>query len=187
MELVKNTPVLDMIEDYCFAKCDTIFNEMTKNSDYKVVNQQMPRRYHYDAITTIKDADGISKAKYAVEIKQRNKNFEDWEKDGSYYWLTTWKLKHLLKNTKGFNKCLYLVLHLGQWSLFDLRKIDWSKIEIRQMWQKERELDDDSPWVLRDTYFIPSYLALKTGTYDIGQRPWLEIRNPKATWSKNKK
>lgn len=168
--LVQNKELLEKNEDYCFDRMDLIFNELNKNSEYKIKDVKMPLRYHYDAeVEFVKDDKTV--AKYAIEIKQRNLNFDVWQKYGRYYYLTYNKLRHLQKTTAQFDKCLYLVLHLGKWSLFDLRKIDWSKVKCRLMKQKERQLDDDSKEEWKWTYYIPSSLAIKNGTYDIGDRP----------------
>lgn len=166
--LVKNTTARDRNEDYCYQKMCEIFNSI--KGSYKIENEAMPQLCHYDASTIIKDSEGNIKAKYAIEIKQRNQPFDEFKKYNTYF-LTEDKLKVLQQHTKGFDKCLYLILHLGKWSLFDLRKIDWSKIPTKMLCQKERELDDDSPYIFKSTYLIPAELAFKTGNYEIGQQP----------------
>lgn len=166
--LVKNTTARNRNEDYCYNKMCEIFNSI--KGKYQIENQAMPQLCHYDASTIIKDAKGNIKAKYAVEIKQRNQPFDEFKKYNTYF-LTEDKLNNLQKHTKEFDKCLYLVLHLGKWSLFDLRQIDWSNIPIKMICQKERELDDDSPYIYKNTYLIPAELAIKKGTYKIGNRP----------------
>jgi len=166
--LVQNTAARDKNEDYDFIKMCEIFNSI--KGKYKIENEAMPQLWHYDAITTIKNSDGVKKAAYAIEIKQRNQPYEEFKKFGTYF-LTVEKLNNLQQHTKEFDKCLYLVLHLGKWSLFDIRKIDWSKIPTKMIRQKARELDEDSPYVFKKTFLIPAELAVKTGFYEIGQQP----------------
>jgi hypothetical protein len=167
MALVKNTVARNKNEDYDFNKMCEIFNAI--KGSYKIENEAMPQLWHYDATTSI-IKDGIQKAKYAIEIKQRNQPFDEFKKFGTYF-LTVDKLNNLQQHTKEFDKCLYLVLHLGKWVLFDLRKIDWSKVRTKMIWQKERELDEDSPYVFKKTYLIPQELVFKTGFYEIGNEP----------------
>ncbi len=100
--------------------------------------------------------------KFNVEVKERNKS--EWQiKNYPEAELKVEKYERMREATPEGTKLLYMVLLNNQKCLiFDMDKLDWSKVEQKDWVIKKTQMDDDSPVVSTPTYFIPYNQAVVT-------------------------
>ncbi len=102
------------------------------------------------------------KIPFNVEIKERYKDEEQLQKYPNAE-LKVAKLKRMKQATPTGTKLLYMVLlNEKECLLFDLNKIDWSNIPLRNWRIKQTQFNPNSPYVSTPTYFIPYSAATAT-------------------------
>ena len=98
--------------------------------------------------------------KFNVEIKKNNKT--DYE--FSIYphaLLRRDKLERMLEQSQDIPLYYMVLLNEKTCYLYNIRKIDWTKIELVNLHLKRTQLDDYSPYICYPTYRIPYNLAAK--------------------------
>ena len=96
---------------------------------------------------------------FNVEIKERFKNEQQLQKNPNAE-LKVDKLERMRSVTKKGTKLLYMVLLNNKTCyLFNLDKLDWSKVEKRNWRIKRTQFNPNSDYITVPTYFIPYELA----------------------------
>ena len=97
---------------------------------------------------------------YAIEIKERNKN-EEILKKYPFAELKPSKLK-LMRNEAKDKKLIYIVfLNQETAYIFDIDKIDFTKIELYELFNKKVQFNNDSKMENELIYEIPYSMAIK--------------------------
>jgi len=101
------------------------------------------------------------RANFNVEVKERYKNQENLKKY-PYAELKVDKLNRMRKATPQGTKLFYMVLlNAKEMLLFDIDKIDFSKVKIFNWWTKKCQEDENSELIETPIYQIPYKLAIK--------------------------
>lgn len=99
------------------------------------------------------------KVPFNVEIKERFKD-ENQLKRYPNAELKVKKLNRMRRETPKGTKLYYMVLlNEKECLMFDLDKLDWSNIELKNWVIKRTQLDPNSDLVVEPTYFIPYDMA----------------------------
>lgn len=117
-----------------------------------------PCDYNYDLDLSV-TYHGV-KTDYAIELKERNKNEENMKKY-PYAELKPSKLKLMRKEAQG-KKLIYIVfLNKEIAYVFDIDKIDFTKIELYEMHNKKVQFNNESKFQNELIYEIPYSMAVK--------------------------
>lgn len=97
----------------------------------------------------------VNNRPFNVEIKERLKD----EKTLQLYptaELKVAKYKRMREETPKGTALIYMVLLNEEKALmFNLDKIDWNQVQMKDWWIKRKQVDANSDWVKTPTYFIP--------------------------------
>lgn len=97
---------------------------------------------------------------FNVEIKERFKNDEQLAKY-PFAELKEAKLQRMMSVTPNNTRLLYIVLlNKKDCLVFNLSKLDWSKVEKRNWRIKRTQFNPNSDYVTVPTYFIPYSMAI---------------------------
>ena len=97
---------------------------------------------------------------FNVEIKERIKSEQQLAKFPNAE-LKVAKYDRMRKATRKGTRLLYMVLLNKETCLvFDLDKLDWTKVEKKNWRIKQTQMDENSPYIEVPTYFIPYNLAI---------------------------
>lgn len=112
--------------------------------------------------------DGKLDRHFNVEIKSRNQDMSKYDS----FPLTARKLKRLKKDTQPDERLIYVVLlNDSEYFIYDLYMVDWDDVELRDWRIRKQEYTiDGSDYEVTPTYFIPSYQAIKHGSYANNQQ-----------------
>lgn len=101
--------------------------------------------------------DNYTKFTYDIEVKERNKDI----KESPFAELKVAKYERMKKVNKN-KRLLYIVfLNSKEAYIYDLKKLDWAKVEEKLWHIKETQYDDNSEYEDVPTYFIPIEQAIK--------------------------
>ena len=115
---------------------------------------------YVDLNCSIKNRKGKT-VPFNVEIKERYKDEKQLEKYPNAE-LKVSKLKRMKSVTNKGTKLLYMVLlNDKECLLFDLDKLDWTKVDTHIWRIKKTQLDPNSGYIDELTHFIPYALAIK--------------------------
>ena len=128
-------------------------------SNYTVTTTGTPLTCPVDIKGSISTTDKC--AKFNVEVKQRNKSEEQLLKYPTAE-LRIDKYNRMLSETPNGTALLYIVLLNKEWCyVFNLKKLDWSKVSTFDWWIKQTQVEDNSPYKCYPTYSIPLELACR--------------------------
>lgn len=138
---------------------ENVLSDFLKNYQYNIT--ATPITSYVDlkgtVTTTQKNLD------FQVEVKQRFKTEEQILKYGSNVELRVDKYKRMLSESPNGTSLLYMVLlNESKAYLFNMKKLDWSKVSTFNWKIKQTQVDPNSPYLYYPTFKIPTNLAFVT-------------------------
>lgn len=128
-------------------------------NNYTITTTQTSLTCPVDIKGTISSTDKC--ARFNVEVKQRNKSEEQLLKYPTAE-LRVDKYNRMLQETPNGTALLYCILLNQEWCyVFNLKKLDWSKVSTFTWKIKRTQVDPNSPYDYYPTYSIPLDLAVR--------------------------
>lgn len=135
---------------------ENVLSDFLKNYQYSVTATPV------DCYVDLKGTITTSKRNidFQVEVKQRYKSEEQIMKYGSNVELRVDKYNRMLTESPNGTSLLYMVLlNESTVYLFNMKKLDWSKVTTFNWKIRQTQVDPNSPYLYYPTYKIPTTLA----------------------------
>ena len=134
-----------------------VLSDFLRNYDYYVTST--PINCSVDLKGTVSTTN--RSLDFQVEVKQRFKTDEQLKKYGNKVELRVDKYERMLSESPNGTALLYMVLlNENTAYIFNMKKLDWSRVETFNWRIKQTQVDPHSPYKYFPTYIIPTDLAI---------------------------